>query len=411
MKLFKQKSSLLPNLKHININSEFQKTTRLSQIKLVKNKNSNLIEQNLLSLDEKEISEYGLIKEISKRCMSCKHINNDTKNISELKEEIELLKKQLNDEKLKSEVLREIAEEEKKKHILYKQKFQTIILSNGNFMQEIKNLKNTEKKAISYIQNKNNNKLIDNKIVSFKNSNVCNSVKNIKSSYSSLNSFLATPKYLIQTLPVNTKMDFIKNAILNKKLKIKNLKKVDEELIELKEKNFNKDKLIEELNEKLKELKEENNKLLNDKKNIEEDNSKLEEEIQFKNKEIEIIKLKLNEELDINQKYINKFKEIKDVNAQLINELQIEKEQNKKLRKKLNNKKEEINDKNDDFIKDKDSKRSLQVNGMKDMSNISCIEIKQQQYQYDPEDVTLNEIFQKRIFNTDETKSDVDNKK
>ena len=87
------------------------------------------------------------------------------------------------------------------------------------------------------------------------------------------------------------------------------------------------------------------------------------------------------------------------------------KNKNKKLRKKLNNKKEEINDKNDDFIKDKESKRSLQVNGMKDMSSISCIEIKQQQYQYDPEDVTLNEIFQKRIFNTDETKSDVDNKK
>ena len=133
---------------------------------------------------------------------------------------------------------------------------------------------------------------------------------------------------------------------------------------------------------------------------MEEDCNKLKEENNFKDREIEAVKLKLSEELDINQKYINKFKEIKSLNEKFINKLQYEKEQNKKLRKILSLNKNEKNmfkeDNNYQKSLDENTKRSLEINGLKDISNISCIEKKQQNGQYETEDMTLKEIFQNK---------------
>ena len=427
IKLLNQRSTFLPNLKLKNIikKDENQKTARLYNncpMKLIKHKTSDLTDQIFLSQEKKEKSDIIVNKENTNKHSSFKHVDKEIENLNELSEQIDELKSQLNEEKLKSEVLREIAEEEKKKHYLYKQKFKNAILGNGHFIDDIKISNNNTKKSISYVSDKK--KSIDvqnycNNLYSIKKSKFCNSMKdnniNNNMNISNINSFSLSPKRelsaLVKTIQVNTKSDFIKNALLTKKLKIKNLKKYDDELNEineLKEENIKKDKIIEKLKRKIEDLKEENNKLYYDKKVIEEENLKLEEEIQFKNNEIEIIKAKLNDELDVNQKYVNKFKEIKDINEKMINELQVEKELNRKLRKKLNDKNEEnkkIEKIKDDSKKeenslDKKSKRSLEKNKMKDISDISCIEANQQvqMEQEEQEDLTLKEIFQKKMF-------------
>jgi hypothetical protein len=391
-------------------------------MKLIRHRTSDLTEQIFLSQEKNEKSDIIINKESTNKHSSLKPIDNKIENINELSQKINELKKKLKEEKLKSEVLREIAEEEKKKHHLYKQKFENAILGNGHLIDDIKNSNNNTKKTISYVSDKK--KTIDVqiyriKLYSIKNSNYCKSMKdiNIKNNMknSNNNSFSLSPNKdlstVVKPIQASTKSEFIKNALLTKKLKIKNLKKYNKEINEingLKEENNTKDKIIEKLKRKIEILKEENNKLYNEKKVIEEENSKLEEEIQFKNNEIEIIKSKLNEELDTNQKYVNKFKEIKDINEKIINDLQVEKEHNKKLRKKLSNKIEENkkiekikndNKKEENFL-DKKSKRSLEKNEMKDISNISCIEVSQlgQLDQEEPEDLTLKEIFQKKIF-------------
>ena len=427
IKVINQKNTILPNLKLKNIikKDESQKTARLYNkcpMKLIKHKTSELNDQIFLSQEKNEKFDTIINKENTNRHSSFKHASKEIENLNELSEQIDELKSQLNEEKLKSEVLREIAEEEKKKHYLYKQKFKNAILGNGHLIDDIKISNNNTKKSISYISDKM--KTIDvqnycNNLYSIKKSNFCKSMKEINNknnmNSSNINSFSLSPKRelstLVKTIQVNTKSDCIKNALLTKKLKIKNLQEYDNELNEineLKEENIKKDKIIEKLKIKIEELKEENNKLYNGKKVIEEENSKLDEEIQFKNNEIEILKSKLNEELEINQKYVNKFKEIKDINEKIINELKVEKEQNKKLRKKLSNINEENKKiekiKNDDKKKenslDKKSKRSLEKNKMKDISNISGIEVNQQgQFdQEEQEDLTLKEIFQKKLF-------------
>ena len=420
IKLLNQRSTFLPNLKLKNIIKidENQKNAILynnCQMKLIKHKTYDLTNQIFLSQEKNEKSDIIINKENTNKHSSLKPADKEIENINELSQQINELKSQLNKEKLKSEVLREIAEEEKKKHYLYKQKFKNAILGTGHLIDDIK-ISNNSKKTISYVSDKK--KLIDaqnyrNSLYSIKNSKFCNSVKdnNIKNNMnnSNINSCSISPKKepnnMVKTIQVNTKSEFIRNALLTTKIKIKNLKKYDNEINELKEENITKDKIIEKLKRKIEKLKEENNKLYDDKKVIEEENLKLEEEIVFKNNEIEIIKSKLNEELEVNQKYVNKFKEIKDINEKIINELQVEKEHNRKLRKKLSNKIEEnkkiekikIDSIKEENTLDKKSKRSLEKNEMKDISNISCIEVSQQA-QLEQEDLTLKEIFQKKLF-------------
>ena len=425
IKLLNTKNTFFPNLKLKNIikNEENQKTARLynnCKIKLMRHKTSDLItEQIFISQDKNEISDTLINKDKSNKFSTVKLVDKENENIYDLSRKIDELKRQLNEEKIKSEVLREIAEDEKKKHLFYKQKLKNALLGNGHLIDDMKTINNDTKKTLSYISEKK--KSIDaqnycHNLYSIKHSNICNSMRDIKSKNSMnnsiINNYSISPNRelstLVKTIQASTKSEFIRNALLSKKLKIKNLKKYDNELYELKEENITKDKIIEKLRKKIDELKKENNKLYNDKKAFEEEVSKLEEEIQFKNNEIEIIKSKLNEELDTNQKYVNRFKEIKDINEKIITSLQVEKENNRKLRKKLNNKKEENkkiekikkDNKKEENTSDKKSKRSLEKNKMKDISNISCIEVSQQGQmdQEEQEDSTLKEIFQKKIF-------------
>ena len=416
MKLLKQNSSILPNLKFKKLIKfdENQKTTKVyyrpKLILLKENKNIDL-NYNLLEQKEKndnnenkENKENKEIDENKKRSISNKIINNkEQSNLNNLKNEIEFLKNQLNDEKLKSKILKEIAEEEQKKHILYKKKYQTIIISNEDLIDKIK-IKSS-KKILAYKDGKDNHK--DN-VFFLKNLNNCNSIskETNNNEHISFKRCLSSPRQecllFSQTIPINNKSYMIKNLLLNKKkIKLTNIKKSKEEINELRKNNFKKEKIIEELQNQIKELKEKNNQLLTEKKMIEEDFNKLKEEINFKDKEIEAVKLKLNEELDINQKYINKFKEIKSLNEKFINKLQYEKEQNKKLKKLLDINKKEKNwfkeDNNCEKSFDENTNRSLKINGLKDISNISCIEQKQQNGQCEAEDMTLKEIFQNKL--------------
>ena len=147
MKLFKQKSSILPDLKFKKFiqYDENQKTTRLCykpKVLLIKDsKNSESSNNNDINKEKKELiylrNDSGNKKRSNSNRLLNNNNNNIQKNINELKEEIESLKNQLNDEKLKSEVLKEIAEEEQKKHLLYKKKFQTIVLSRGELISYI----------------------------------------------------------------------------------------------------------------------------------------------------------------------------------------------------------------------------------------------------------------------------------
>ena len=426
MKLLRQKSSTLPELKFKNIikYDENLKATKLSfktKIKLIKDK-PDLEESNKIFINQEKSKIYNQDIDYNSKIMISN--NNKKNNLKELKEEIEYLKSQLSEEKLKSEVLKQIAEEEQKKHLLYKKKFQKIILSNGELIDETKS-KNNNNRIISYTEDKKKGN--NNNIAPIKYINSCNSVRNLNSyskNKSYINSFLLSPRQFclspspIKTIPVN-KFEIIKGVIVNKKIKFKK----KENNIELKEKINQKEMLIEKLSNKIKILNEENLRLLNNnKKNIEE-NRRLKKELDLKNKEIEEIKLKLNEELFINQKNLNKLKEIKDLNEKFLNKLIIEREKNQKLKLFLNNNKKEdiniingeniiLNDNKKNSITNKNklekslektTKRSLEINGLKDISNISCIEVKQQMGQYEPEDTTLKEIFQKKLFDLDET--------
>ena len=437
MKLIKQKSTLLPELKFKNVVKfdDKQNTCRFYnkyKINLMK-KEINENDNNKLIKEKNRISNDF---QLNKRSMSTNNFERESKNIDKLKEEIEMLKYQLDEEKIKSEVLHEIAEEEKKKHNLYKQKFQKLIFSNGERLEEIKDNNNNN------INNKINllYKTVNSNISLIKNINICNSVRNYnyKNNNSEFNNFLLSQRQdynsPINTLPINRKKKLINKEILNKKINFKNINKVEDEIIELKEKNDNKDKLIEELTKIIKELKLENNKLLNDKKIIEQDNIKLKDEINFKNKKLEIINKKLNKEYNNNQNYINKLKEVKDINRKLINKLQNKKEQYKKLKIKLKmdknierlqniKKLKRIHDGNEDKYdnnveKEKNnifllnntlgenSKPSMKFNALNnDISKISSIEIKQQYDPFEQDDITLNEIFLKNFFNTMENKN------
>ena len=435
MKLLKQKSTLLPELKFKNVVKfdDKQNTCRFyhkSKINLMK-KEINENNDNKLIKEKNRISNDF---QLNKRSMSTNNFERESKNIDKLKEEIEMLKFQLDEEKIKSEVLHEIAEEEKKKHNLYKQKFQKLIFSNGERLEEIKDNNNNNNKITLLHKTENSN------INLIKNINICNSVRNYKykNNNSELNNFLLSQRQdhnsPMNTLPIHRKKKLINKEIFNKKINFKNINKAEDEIIDLKEKNDNKDKLIEELTQIIKELKQENNKLLNDKKIIEQDNIKLKDEINFKNKKIEIINKKLNNEYNNNQNYINKLKEVKDINRKLINKLKNKKEQNKKLKIKLKMNKsiervqnikelKRIHDRNEDkydsnvkiennniFLLNnslgENSKPSIKFNALNnDFSKISSIEKNQQYDPFEQDDITLNDILLKNFFNTVENKN------
>ena len=399
MKLFKQKSSLLPNLKLKKITQcdESQKTTRLyykPKILLIKDKENCENNNNIANKEKNEIIYLRNDPDLKKRSVSNKiYYDKAQKNINELKEEIESLKNQLSEEKLKSEVLKEIAENEQKKHLLYKKKFQTIILSKGELIDEM----NNSKKTLSF--NNKNNIYINNKMIN------CNSLKNaINNSNldtSGINICLSSPRSQCSSPSQTIYANNIKKSFSSKKYKYINLKKIEEELVELKQKNSEKEKIIINLESQITQLKNENAKFLNSKKEFENEINKLREEINFKNKENEKISLKLNEEKKTNKEYIDKLKEIKRLKDKYIIKLQYEKEQNIILKKMLNENENKILNKNDknnpEKSFDKNTKRSLEINGLKDISNISGIDNKINMEQNEQEDMTLKEIIQDKL--------------
>ena len=322
MKLFKQKSSLLPNLKLKKITQcdESQKTTRLyykPKIILIKEKENCENNNNVVNKEKNEIIYLRNEPDLKKRSASNK-INYDKglKNINELKEEIESLKSQLSDEKLKSEVLKEIAEDEQKKHLFYKKKFQTIVLSKGDLIDEMDNTKKT-----SSFNNKKNI-YINNKMI---NSNsLKNAINNSNLDSSGINICLSSPRQQCfspsQTIYANN----INKSLSNKKYKYINLKKIKEELVELKQNNSEKEKIIINLESQITQLKNDNEELLNSKKVFENEINKLREEINLKNKENEKLSLKLNEEKKANKEYIDKLKEIKKIKEKYVIKLQYE---------------------------------------------------------------------------------------
>ena len=405
MKLFKQKSTILPDLKFKKIIKldENQAPSRLFyNSKNIFNKDNENLKFNSKDYKNKEKNENDYMKtycENKKRSASNKIMNDKEKSdnfLKELKEEVEILKNKLNDEKLKSEVLREIAEEEQRKHIMYKKKYQTIIFSKGELIDEIKN---NSKIIQSYKEGKD--ELKNNKNI-FKNLNICYSVRSISNNINNSdfnNCFTYSRQNYYspnQTIQVN-KNKMIKKYLLNKKIKIIHTRNNNEEIKELKSKNIEKDKLIEELKNQVAELEQKNIKILNKNKISENNIIKLKEEINMKKKELESLKLKFNEEKDINQKYMNQLRIIKNENEVLIIKLKYEKEQNEKLKIKLNINKNKKNYKNENNFKnsfENNTKKSLEMNELKDISNISSIENKQQIGQNEQEDMTLKEIFQ-----------------
>ena len=229
MKLLKQNSSILPDLKFKKLIKfdENQKTTKVYYkpkiILLKENKNEELNYNVLEQKEQIEKNENKENKEIvhdnKKRSISNKIINNkEQTNLNDLKNEIQSLKNQLNDEKLKSKILKEIAEEEQKKHILYKKKYQTIIISNEELKDVIQN--NSSKKTLAYKDEKDNHKK---KIFLIRNLNNYNSISNEKNSIENLsfNRCLSSPRQecllFSQTIRINNKSDIIKKFFSSKK--------------------------------------------------------------------------------------------------------------------------------------------------------------------------------------------------
>ena len=397
--LFKQKSSILPDLKFQKTTQfdESPKTTRFHykpKLLVIKDKENCKNKNNdIINKEKKEIIHLRNEPDAKKRSLSNKIIINSDKaqkNMNELKEEIESLKNQLNDEKLKSEVLKEIAEDEQKKHLLYKKKFKTIAFSKRELLiDEINSTKN-----ILTPNNKNN---------LYMDINNCNQVKNAinnnNSVTSRINACLSSPRHSPGKIIYINK---IKKSFSNRKYKYLNFKKIKEELIELKQKNSEKDKKILDLENQITQLKKNNIELLRSKNAVENEIIKLKEEVNIKNNENEKLNLKLNEEKKANKLYIEKLNEIKKIKEKYAIKLQYEKEQIVVLKKLLNKNENLVCNKyhknNIEISFDKNTKRSLEISGLKDISNISCINNKLHMEQYEQDDMTLKEIIQDKLF-------------
>ena len=232
--------------------------------------------------------------------------------------------------------------------------------------------------------------------------------KKLKNWY--VNICLSSPRQQCSSPSQTIYANNIKKSFSSKKYKYINLKKIEEELVELKQKNSEKEKIIINLESQITQLKNENAKFLNSKKEFENEINKLREEINFKNKENEKLSLKLNEEKKTNKEYIDKLKEIKRLKDKYIIKLQYEKEQNIILKKMLNENENKILNKNDknnpEKSFDKNTKRSLEINGLKDISNISGIDNKINMEQNEQEDMTLKEIIQDKLLDIVDKKWD-----
>ena len=354
MKIFDRKT-ILPEIKPISmIFKTSEKETNPG--KLFSSKNLNLVKKLKLSeLNTQNFSSNEHMKEssdnFSNQQITCNIFGQECNNFQKFSEEIKSLKAQLSEEKLKSNVLREIAEGEKKKHMLYKKKFQYILKELNN---KDDNLNNSDNNIIEKNQ-------LDDKffLVSSLNFQTSHKTLKLKTINKKENSNALTPKKE-ESPHGNGKTKKIKNDDENLKLRYK----------------------IEKLYSKINQLKLHNQNLINENKYLGDENKKLKDEIELKNKDLHKIKIKLSQEIEVNQNIMKKLIETKNLNELILKDFKIEKEKNKKLQEQIDKIKNEI----------EYSKRSLKVSEMSNISNISEIESKQQ---YEQEDLTLKEFVQK----------------
>ena len=348
-------------------------------------------------LSSQKILKLKLLNDESKKnaraFSSTKNVGNDSSN--SLSEEIELLRHELNEEKIKSEVLKVIAEDEKKKHLYYRGKLLKVKNINNELIDKMKKAK-INNKFNEYKDSRNNNSSnleVIKETITFNLSNINNTINNNSLDFneSLINKDLKEKLKTINDL--NSKIETL----------TKNLNKISED-------NDNKSSLIRKLYQKIEELQENKNTLKSEKQRLGREIKRLNQEITEKNTKISNIINLLEDEKKSNEKNYKKIGELLSKKEEVMKEFNDLKEQNKKyyiqlygtnmkqrdsVTAKNNVKKEKekivIEAKN---ITNKDnesfemSDKSLRINKMKDMSDISCITKKQQI----EDDVTLNEL-------------------
>lgn len=323
----------------------------------------------------------------------------DQKDKKSITDELEILKNKLNEEKVKNDILKVIAEEEKKKHYLYRQRFQDLKKKNDELIEKIKNKKK-----------KNSSRHKENNCKSSSNLEIIKETLtfNIKNGNSANNS--------IELTEVKSWKDKIKTI---EDLNAKN-EELTKELNKVNEENNNKGALIKKLYKKIEELQEVKNTLNSQIQKLSREIKLLNQELKLKNSKIDITKNLLIDEKKTNEQNYKKIAQLLNINEQLEKDYKILREQNKKISKQNNEIK--INDvkRNSLKIKKKEnekiiieaknvnlsddsfdiSDRSLRINKMKDISDISAIP--QNKQQMDGDDVTLNEL---RIFEKNDSEN------
>ena len=361
-----------------------------------KKKNTMLASQKILKL--KILNEES--KKNSRAFSSSKNVTQDSNDCKN--EEIESLRYQLNEEKIKSEVLKVIAEDEKKKHLYYRAKFQKVKNINDELIDKMKKTRSNNRCSESRDSKKHNNSSnleIIKETITFNLSNINNN-----------------------TINHNTSLDFNESLVskdLKEKLKTINdlnskIETLTKELNKTNEDNTSKSSLIKKLYKKVEELQENKNTLISENQRLSREIKRLNQEIAGKNTKITNINNLLEDEKKSNEQNYKKIAELLNKNEEIMKEFNDLKEQNKKLyiqvygpnakqrdsitaKNAVKKEKEKIvieakNIINQDNESYEMSDKSLGINKMKDMSDISCIPKKQQQIE---DDTTLNDLFSK----------------
>ena len=401
--LLKQKSkSISPKKSSATINQKFSLYKRSKYPSLLTDEFSiKLCDENL----EDPPKKMHKIPNSTKKLL----IRQDSETLS-LKEKIESLENQLSEEKTKFEVLKEIAEDEKKKHILYREKYQKVKNLNYEIVAKVKKKKNKDKKNKELKKESNNNLEIIRQTATFNTSNViCNNSGELELS---ARNKADSP----------TKKDVKENTKVIDELNEK-IEKLNAELNKVNEDINNKNSLIKKLYEKIEEFQETKKTLNFEKQKLVGENKKLSQEISEMKSKISKINTLYDNEKKEKEKNLKKLKDLSNKNDQLHKDIKNLKDLNKKLRNQIyanNQILDTITAKNNQILSTKNtnnkkddnkiiivaknvgqldtnsyeiSERSLGINKMNDFSDISSIPKKPQIEQDDV--TTLNELLNK----------------
>ena len=329
--------------------------------------------------------------------------------IVSLKEKIESLQTQLSEEKTKFEVLKEIAEDEKKKHISYREKYQKVKNLNEEIIAKVKKRKKRNSKSKEKKKENNNNVDAIRQIATFNASNIiCNNSGEIE-------------------LSARNRIDSPQKNGIKENMKVidelkEKIEKLNKELNKIKEDNNNKNSLIQKLYSKIEEMQEAKKTLNYEKQKLAGENKNLTQEISENKAKISKISTLYDNEKKDNEKNVKKLKDALNKNDKLLKDIKNLKDLNKKLTNQIyannqildsitarNNQilatKNNTNKKDNNKIiieaknvsqLDSDSfeitEKSLGINKMHDISDISSI---QKKPQIEQDDATLNELLNK----------------